>query len=167
MFIHPQRSAYTDHLVNLVPQLHLDVLTFTGYPHVSLSKFTKKVQGRSSLLAQRELKGVLFTSLFDSFLNIIGYAVKTVCRTEPVDPLVRALVVVVADPVIKPLAGVGERSEHRVLQKLGPDRLPEPLDLAQGHGMVRSRTDVVDPLAFENLLELGLAPPGRELPAII
>jgi hypothetical protein len=148
-------------------QLHLDILALAGHPHVSLSKFTKKVQGRSSLLAQRELKGVLFTSLFDSFLNIIGYAVKTVCRTEPVDPLVRALVVVVADPVIEPLAGVGERSKHRVLQKLGPHRLPEPLDFAQGHGVVGSRTDVVDPLAFENLLELGLAPPGRELPAII
>jgi hypothetical protein len=134
--------------MNLVPQLHLDLLAFTGYPNISLTKFTKKIHGRSSLLAQSELKRVLFTSLFDCFLNIIGYTVKTVCRTEPVDPLVGALVVVVADPVVEALAGVGKGGKNSFLQELGPDRLPEPLDLAQGHGVVRSRADVADPLAL-------------------
>jgi hypothetical protein len=75
--------------------------------------------------------------------------------------------VVVADPVIEALAGVGERSEHRVLQKLGPDRFPEPLDLAQGHRVVRGRAHVADALTLEHFLKLGLPTPGRELPAII
>lgn len=153
--------------MNLVPQLHLDVLAFTGYPNVSLTKFTKKIHGRSSLLAQGELKGILLAALFYGFFNVIGHTVKTVCRAEPVYPLVGPLVVVIADPVIEPLASIGKGGKSSFLQELCPDRLPEPLDLAQGHGVVGSRAYVADPLALQHLLEPGLATPGRELPAVV
>lgn len=89
--------------MHIIPQPDLDVLAFTGYPHICLSKFTKKVQRRSSLLAKRQLQGVLFASLPERFFHIVGHAVEAVGGTKPVYPLVGTLVVVVADPVIEPL----------------------------------------------------------------
>jgi hypothetical protein len=79
----------------------------------------------------------------------------------------RALMVVIADPVIETLAGVGKGGKERVLQKFCPDRLPEPLDLAQGHGVMRSRANVADPLALEYFLELGLSAPGSKLTTVV
>jgi len=101
--------------MNLIPQLHLDVLTLAGYPYVSLTKFTKKIQRRSSLLAQRQLQGVFPAALLQRFFNVIGNAVKSVGREEPVYTLVRALMVVIADPVVETLAGVGKGSKIRVI----------------------------------------------------
>ena len=134
--------------MDLIPQPHLDVLALANNPDIGLTKSTKKIHGRSSLLAHSELKRVLLAALLYGLLNIIGYTEKAVGRTGPADPLVRALVVVVADPVVEALAGVGERGEHRLLQELLPDRFPEPLDLAQGHGVLGGRAHVADPLAL-------------------
>jgi hypothetical protein len=115
LFVHPEWSADTDHLMHILPQLHLDILTLAGYPYVRLTKFTKKIQRRSSLLAQGELQGVFLAALTDSLFNVTGNAVKSVGREEPIYSLVRALVVVIADPVIEPLAGIGKGSKKRVL----------------------------------------------------
>jgi hypothetical protein len=167
LLIHPERSADTDHFVHIIPQFDLDVLALTGYPYICLAKFTKKVQRRSSLLAKRQLQGVLPASLLERFPHVVGHAIEAVGGTKPFDALMRTLVVVIADPVIKPLRGVGKGSKVSVLQKLGPYGFPEPLDLAQGHGVVRSRANVRYTLTLKNLLELGLATPGGELPAIV
>jgi hypothetical protein len=63
LFVHSEWSADTDHLMHVIPQLHLDILTLASYPNVSLPKFTKKIQRRSSLLAKGELQGVFLTAL--------------------------------------------------------------------------------------------------------
>ena len=128
--------------MNLIPQSDLDVLALADNPDIGLAQFTKKIQRRSSLLAQRQLKRVLLAALLDRLFHIRRNPVKPVRRAGPVNPLVGPLVVVIADPVVKTLAGIGEAREHRVLQELRPDRLPEPLDFAQRHGVVRSGTDV-------------------------
>ena len=137
--INPERGADPDHLVNLIPQPNLDVLALAQNPDIRLTQFTKKVQRRSSLLAQRQLQSVLPAPLLDRLLHVGNNPVKPIRRTGAVNALVRTLMVVVVDPVVETLAGVGKRSEHRILQKFRPDRLPEPLDLAQGHGMVGSK----------------------------
>ncbi len=58
----------------------------------------------------------------------------------------RPLVVVVFHPQAHPLARRLETVELRPHQKVFPDRLPEPFDLAQGHGMMRPAFDVVNPI---------------------
>lgn len=91
-----------------IAQLHLDIIALASNPYIGVTKFTKEEQGRSSLLAQSQLKRILLTALSKRFVHVIGHSVKTVSRAGPVDPLVGALVVVVTDPVVEPLAGVGE-----------------------------------------------------------
>jgi len=60
--------------------------------------------------------------------------------------LVRPLVVVVLHPEPHPLARGLEAVELGAHQELLPDRLPEPFDLAQGHGMMRPALDVMNPI---------------------
>jgi hypothetical protein len=80
---------------------------------------------------------------------------------------VGTLVVVIVDPVIAPLTGVGEGSEDGFVQELSPQRLPEAFDLAQGLGMMGSAADVFDTLLLEHPLKTCLAPPGHELAPVI
>ncbi len=75
--------------------------------------------------------------------------------------------VVVVDPVLQPAAGVRERGEHRLLEKLPPDRLPEPLDLAQRHRMLRGPAHVLHALLAQHLLEARLPAPGHELTTVV
>jgi hypothetical protein len=49
-------------------------------------------------------------------------------------------------PQPHPLASRLKAVELRPHQELFPDGLPEPLDLAQGHGMMRPAFDVVNPI---------------------
>ena len=113
--INPERGADPDHLVNLIPQPNLDVLALAHNPDIRLTQFTKKIQRRSSLLTQSQLQSVLPAPLLDRLLHVGGNPVKTVRRTGAVNALVRTLMVVVIDPVVETLAGVGKRSEHRIL----------------------------------------------------
>ena len=123
--------------MHIISQFDLDVPSFAGDPYIRLAKLTKKVQRGSSLLAKGQLQGVVPASLPKRFLHVIGHPIEAISRTKPVYALVGTLMVIVTDPVIQPLRGVGKRGEVGVLQKLGPYGFPEPLDLAQGHGVMR------------------------------
>jgi hypothetical protein len=69
--------------------------------------------------------------------------------------------------MLQPTAGVRERGEDSILQKLPPDRLPEPLDLAQRHRMLRCAAHVLYTLLSQYLLEPCLTTPGHELAAVV
>jgi hypothetical protein len=88
-------------------------------------------------------------------------------RHQPVERLMRTLEVVVADEVVEPLLRVDHVREYRATQKLVPQRLPEPLDLAQRLRMLRPATDVLHAEPRQVLLELGLAAPHRVLPTVV
>ena len=62
----------------------------------------------SSLLSQGEAQGVLLAALLEGFLHVTGDTVEAIGGTGAVYSLMRALMVVVGDPVGKTLAGVGE-----------------------------------------------------------
>ncbi len=79
----------------------------------------------------------------------------------------RALEVVGVDEQRHPPHAVGEVREHRPGQELVPERLPEPLDLAERLRVLRPALHVPDAVAPELLLERGLAAPGRVLPALV
>jgi len=129
LIVDRHRLAEPDQLARLA-QLKLKLVAFASDPHVGLTQFAKQVQRRSSLLPQGHAQGVLLPAVLDGLLDLVGHAIEPVSRELPVDALVRPLVVVVGDPVVEPLAGIGERGEHSLVQELVPDGLPEPLDLA-------------------------------------
>jgi hypothetical protein len=81
--------------------------------------------------------------------------------------LVRALMIVIGDPVTDALGCICKRREQSFLQELPPDRPPKPLNLTQRLGMVRSRSHVLDSLAFEYLLEPGFSAPSGKLPSVV
>jgi hypothetical protein len=77
------------------------------------------------------------------------------------------LVIVIVNPMIAPLAGVGEGGEDGLTQELPPQRLPETLDLTQSLGMMWGAANVSDALLLEYPLEPRLAPPGHELAPVV
>jgi hypothetical protein len=113
------------------------------------------------------LQGVFPASLLKGFLHIVGRSIEAVGGTKPFYALVGPLVVVIADPVIESLGGVGKGSKVGVLQKFGPYGFPEPLDFAQGHGVMRGGANVRYALSLQHLLEPGLPTPGRKLAAVV
>ena len=165
--VNTEGRAGSDNLMNRVPKLYLYIIALSGDSHIRVTQFTKKIKGRSSLLAKGKLKRVLIAALLYCLANIVGYPVKTVRGTCSAYALVGTLVIVIAYPVVQTLACVGEGGEDRILEELRPYGLPEPLDLAQGHGVMGSGTDMGNTLALENLLELRLPAPGRELAAVV
>jgi hypothetical protein len=72
---------------------------------------------RRQLLLQRAPQGVLGPE-------------EAVRRHQPLDPLVRAEVVVVGEVVVKPFTGLGEVLRPGTLPQLFPDRFPQSLALA-------------------------------------
>jgi len=77
------------------------------------------------------------------------------------------LVVVVLDPVRQSFPRFLERLEPRPSQELLLQRLPEPLDLPQRHGMMGRTADVMDVILLQFLLELRRAPPTGVLPPVV
>ena len=88
-------------------------------------------------------------------------------RTQPVQPLVRSLVIIILDPPADPFPRRLEVGELRPREELLPDRLPEPLDLPQRHRMMRRAANVMHPV-FLQLPHEGRAPaPAHVLPPVI
>ena len=75
--------------------------------------------------------------------------------------------IVVFDPEGTPLYSLLEAIELGPLKKLPQNRFPEPFDLAQGHGVVGTGTDMFDAVLFHLPFETGLAPPVRVLAAVV
>ena len=92
---------------------------------------------------------------------------KAVCRAQPFDPLMRSAEVIVLDPLVDTATRFVIAAELRTIQKLCPDRLPEPLDLTQRLRMVWLAAEVVNAVLLELLLEPRCASPVGELPAVI
>jgi hypothetical protein len=97
----------------------------------------------------------------------VGNLKEPVGRTQPADALMRSFVIVVFNPVGDSFHGLLETVELGTKKKLALDAFPETLDLTQGHGMVRTRTDVLDPVLFHLPLKPGLASPVGVLPAVV
>ncbi|HZY05834.1 MAG TPA: hypothetical protein VFF02_20275 [Anaeromyxobacteraceae bacterium] len=125
------------------------------------------VEGTFRLPAQGELEDVLLDAFLDHLPEFFGDAEEAVGGAEALERLVGPAVVVVLHPEPHPLAGGLEALELGADQKLLPDRLPEALDLAQGHGMVGAALQVVHVVLPELGLEAGGPPPAGELPALV
>ena len=146
VLVDPIRYAQADHLPDAVADAYLDVLPLTSHPQIGPAQLPQEEKRGLGLLPQGDAQGVVLTALSHGLLDVGGQTVETVRRARTVDALVGALVVVELDPVVQAHRRIGEGGEDRLLQKLLPECLPEALDLAQGHRVVRGAPDVADPL---------------------
>jgi len=116
---------------------------------------------------QRQFQHVLLDAALYDLAQFLGDGKEAIGRTQPLQGLVRPLVVVVLHPQPHPLAGGLEAVKLCPHQELFPDGLPEPFDLPQGHGMMGPAFDVVDPILAQLGLEAGRAAPTAVLAALI
>lgn len=125
------------------------------------------VEGRDGSAPQGHLQHVLADALLEGLAQLVLDLEEAVGRTEPAEPLVGPLVVVVLDPEPDPRPGRLEVLELGPPEELPPDAPPEALDLAEGHGVLRTRADVGDPVFLHFLLEAARPPPGGILPPVV
>jgi hypothetical protein len=112
-------------------------------------------------------QAVLGHRRLDRRAHLGGGAEEAVGRGEPLQPLVRALEVVVLHEDGHPPLAVLEVGEHGAREKLLPHRLPEALDLAAGLRVMRPALYMPDALAAKLLFEPRLAPPRGVLAPLV
>jgi hypothetical protein len=125
------------------------------------------VKGCFGTAAQRHFKGVFTDAILDGFAQLMLDFKEAVCRTHAADALMGALVIVVLDPQADALAGLLIIIELGTSEEFTPDRVPETLDLAQGHRMMGSGTDVGDPVLGHFILKAARSTPSRILAAVV
>jgi hypothetical protein len=146
---------------------HLHFTLLGTNDHGLLAHPPHHVEGTVRLPPQRQFQHVLLDAALDDLAQFLGDGKEPIGRTQPLQGLVRPLVVVVLHPQPHPLAGGLEAVKLRAHQKLLPDGLPEAFDLPQGHRMMGPAFDVVDPILAQLRLETGGAAPTRVLAALI
>ena len=135
--------------------------------HRLLAQPPHHVERRARFPAERELQHVLLDAALDHLPELLGNGKEAIGRAEPLQGLVRPPVIVVLHPEPHALGSRLEAVELRALQELLPDRLPEALDLAQRHGVVRPALQVVHAVLPELGFEAGRASPTGKLPALV
>lgn len=132
-----------------------------------VAQLAHDVERFARLLLEREPQRVRRDLLLDGLAHVRRGAEEPVRGHEAVERLVRALEVVVREEVLESALRVDEVREHGASEELVPQRLPEPLDLAERLRVLRPAPDVRDAVPGQRLLELGLAAPHRVLPAVV
>ena len=112
---------------------------------------------------QGHFQKVVFNARLDRLAQLRLDLKEAIGRTKAINALIGPFVIVVLDPELDALARVLEGIELRAHQKVLPDRGPEALDLAQGHGMLRAAFEVLDPVLAQLRFEARGAPPGGVL----
>lgn len=134
---------------------------------VLISESADEIERLLRLLLLRETQRVRLDLRFHRGAHLWRCTEKPVGGDRTVDTLMRPLEVVVLDEQLDPAQSIREVGEHCLAQKLLPQRLPEPLDLAERLGMLRSALAVLDAAPAEQFLKLGLAAPRRVLPSLV
>jgi hypothetical protein len=150
-------------IVNRQPKL-----SFLSPKHHRLPLHTAHhVERQPRLAAKCHLKKVLLDALLDRFTKLALYLKIPVSRAQAAQPLVRPLVVVILHPLPDTLLSVLETCELRSAQELHEDRLPEPLDLAKRHRVVRPRFDVPNTVLLQLRFKPAGPPPRRVLTPVV
>jgi hypothetical protein len=125
------------------------------------------VEGRLRFAAQGQLEEVFLNARLDGFAEFILDLEEAICRTQAFNALMGALVVVILDPEFDALTGGVEAVELGANEEVLPERGPEAFDLAEGHGMLRTRFEVRHAILFEFGLEAADSTPGGILAAVV
>jgi hypothetical protein len=156
----------------LAPYAHLERCSTGTDGEFAVTEASGQVEGFTRRLLAREPQCVLRHRGLDRRSHRGGGTEEAICRGESLEPLVRALEVVVLHEELHAPLAVLEVGKHGARQELLPQGLPEALDLAAGLRVMRAALHVTDAMAPELLLELGgpaprgvLAPlVGQDLP---
>ena len=125
------------------------------------------IERSAGLAAQRHLQQVLLDTGLDGFAQLALDLEETIGRTQSANALMRALVVVIADPEPNAFARRLKALELRAGEKVLPDRLPEALNFAQRHRVLRAALEVGHAILLQLRLETRSAAPRSVLTAII
>jgi len=143
-------------------------LTLLGPDHHRLATHAAHhIEGVHRAAPEREFQGILLKPLFDRLSQIGGDLEETVRRAKPPDPLVGPLMVVILYPQGRAFHRLLEAPKLPPLQELPQKRLPQALNLAERHRVMRAGTDMLDAVFLQLLLEAGLAPPVGVLPPVV
>ncbi len=153
-------------MAGLVHQ-HPDLALFGTDDHRLAAHATDHVKWVHRAAPKRQFECVFLDAALQGLLQLVGDFEESVGRAQAADTLVRASVIVIFDPKISSLHRLLEAVELGPLEELAQDRFPETLDLSQGHGMVGTRTDMLDTVLFHLPLEARLAPPVGVLAAVV
>ena len=127
----------------------------------------RQVHPRARAIAQRSAQLVSDELRLHRLPHRALRAEEAIRRHQPVDPLVRAEEVVVADVVRQPAPRVLEVLRLRPVPEFVADGLPQPLALPERLGVMRAAHHVLDAFLREQLLEAALAAPGVVLAALV
>jgi len=163
----PSCQVVADRLVLLAVDEHLHAALLRPDHNRLLAQPPHHVEGTFGLPAEGELQDVLLDATLDHLPQLLRDAEEAVRGAEAVQRLVGPAVVVVLHPEPDPFAGRLEALELGPLEELLPDRFPEALDLAEGHGVMGPALQVVHVVLLELGLKAGGAPPAGELPALV
>jgi hypothetical protein len=125
------------------------------------------VEGRAWLSAQGHLQEVLLDACLDGLAELTLDLKEAVGRAKTINTLMRALVVVVFNPELDALAGGVKALELSAAEKVLPNSLPEALDFAESHGVLRTGTEVGHAILLELRLKAGGSTPTGVLAPII
>lgn len=125
------------------------------------------VEGSAGLAAQGHLQNVFLDARGDGLAQLRLDFKEAVRWTKAFDALVWPLVVVIFGPEFDALASLLEAVELGAREELLPESLPEALDLAERHGMLRAAFDVNDAVLLQFGFEAGSAAPGGVLAAVV
>jgi hypothetical protein len=160
-------SQFLGGLVLVVGDAEFELAFFGAQDNRLALHASDHIEGGFGLAAQGQFQEVVFDASLHGFAQLGLNLEKAVGRAKPAQPLMRPLVVVIFDPEFDALARGVETLELGANKKLLPERRPEALDLAQGHGMVRAGLDVADPVFLEFGLKAAGAAPGSILAAVV
>jgi len=140
---------------------HLHLPLLGPNDHRLLAHPPHHVEGTARLPSQRQFQHIVLNAALDDLAQLLGNGKEAIGRTQALQGLMGPPVVVVLHPQPNPLAGRLKTVELGAHQELLPDGLPEPLDLAQRHGMMRPALNVVNPILAQLRLKVrGPAPTG-------
>ena len=83
-----------------IAHLDLDLVALAHHTDIRPAQLAQQIQRRLRFLPQRQAQRVVLATLLHGFFHVVGDPVEPIRRTGPVEPLVRALVVVIVNPVI-------------------------------------------------------------------
>jgi len=157
----------SDLLGFVVAELDAQAAAFGRNAQVAVAQSADEVEGLAGWLLLSQVHGVALHVALDGLTHVRGSAEVAVSGHQAANALVGTLEVVAVDVEPEPPLAIGEVGKDRPAQKLLPQRLPEPLYLAQRLGVLGTALDVGDPVPLERLFEVGGAPPGGVLPALV
>ena len=146
---------------------HTHAFVFRGDDHAFFTHAANHVERLKRLAPPSQFLHIGRHAPFDGRPHLLLNGEEPVSRREPVQTLVRTFVIVVLHPPGDPGTRLLEGLEAGLFQELILECLPEPLDLAQRHGMMRGTADMKDVILLQLLLELRLPAPTGVLPPVV